>query len=123
MYQGDNYTLMADYNAWRNGKLYKAAAGLPDAERKRDLGAFFKSLHGTLNHILVVDLMFLARFTGQPLPATGLDEDRHDDFGDLRAERPGQRAVLQWRIKKSAPHNKPPFFRVQAGIGCCSEVH
>jgi uncharacterized damage-inducible protein DinB len=97
MYQGDNYSLMADYNAWMNGKLYEAAAGLPDAARKRDLGAFFKSLHGTLNHILVVDLMFLARFTGQPLPATGLDEDRHDDFGDLRAERQATDArILDW---------------------------
>ncbi len=97
MYQGDNYTLMADYNAWMNGKLYEAAGGLPDAARKRDLGAFFKSLHSTLNHILLVDLMFLARFTGQPLPATGLDEDRHDDFGDLRAERQATDArILDW---------------------------
>ena len=97
MYQGDNYSLMADYNAWMNGKLYEAAAGLPDAARKRDLGAFFKSLHGTLNHILLVDLMFLARFTGQPLPATGLDEDRHDGFGDLRAERAATDAsILDW---------------------------
>jgi uncharacterized damage-inducible protein DinB len=97
MYQGDNYSLMADYNAWMNGKLYEAAAGLPDAARKRDLGAFFKSLHGTLNHILLIDLMFLARFTGQPLPATRLDEDRHDDFGDLRAERETTDArILDW---------------------------
>ena len=97
MYQGDSYSLMADYNAWMNRKLYEAAAGLPDAARKRDLGAFFKSLHGTLNHILLVDLMFLARFEGQPLPAAGLDEDRHDDFGDLRAEREATDArILDW---------------------------
>ncbi len=97
MYQGDSYSLMADYNVWMNRKLYQAAAGLADAERKRDLGAFFKSLHGTLNHILLIDLMILARFTGQPLPSTGLDEDRHDDFETLRAEREAADArILDW---------------------------
>ncbi len=97
MYQGDSYSLMADYNVWMNRKLYQAAAGLADAERKRDLGAFFKSLHGTLDHILLVDLMFLARFAGEPLPATGLDEVRHDDFGDLHAEREATDArILDW---------------------------
>ena len=97
MYQGDSYSLMADYNAWMNRKLYEAAAGLPDEARKRDLGAFFKSLHGTLNHILLIDLMILARFAGQPLPSTGLDEDRHDDFEALRAEREATDArILDW---------------------------
>ncbi len=97
MYRGDNYSLMADYNAWVDANLDEVAAGLPDEARKRDLGAFFKSLHRTLDHILLVDLMFLARFAGEPLPATGLDEVRHDDFGDLHAEREATDArILDW---------------------------
>jgi uncharacterized damage-inducible protein DinB len=97
MYQGDSYSLMADYNAWVNARLYEVAAGLPDEARKRDLGAFFKSLHGTLNHVLLIDLMILARFTGQPLPAAGLDEERHDDFEALRTEREAtDRRILDW---------------------------
>ncbi len=97
MYQGDSYSLMADYNAWMNRGLYQAASGLPDGARKRDLGAFFKSLHGTLDHVLLIDLMILARFVGQPLPSTSLDEDRHDDFGALRAEREATDArILDW---------------------------
>ena len=97
MYQGDSYSLMADYNAWMNHKLYEAAAGLPDGMRKRDLGAFFKSLHGTFNHILLIDLMILARFAGQPLPSTGLDEELHEDFEALRAEREMTDArILDW---------------------------
>ncbi len=87
MYQGDSYSLMADYNVWMNRKLYQAAAGLPDGARKRDLGAFFKSLHGTLNHILISDLMVLARFTGSAMPEGGLDSELHDDFGTLRSAR------------------------------------
>ncbi len=97
MYRGDSYSLMADYNAWMNRKVYEAAAGLPDGERKRDLGAFFKSLHATLNHILLIDLTILARFAGQPLPSTGLDEDRHDDFAALRSEREATDGrILDW---------------------------
>ena len=44
---------LADYNRWMNERLYALCAGLSDAERKRDRGAFFRSIHGTLNHILL----------------------------------------------------------------------
>lgn len=37
----------ARYNQWQNRSLYGAAGGPTDAERKRDRGAFFKSIHGT----------------------------------------------------------------------------
>ncbi len=97
MYPGDNYALMADYNAWMNGKLYQAAAGLPDDARKRDLGAYFKSLHGTLNHILFADLVFLARFTGSALPEGDFGSELHGDFGTLRAERETtDQRILDW---------------------------
>ena len=97
MYEGDSYSLMADYNAWMNRKLYQAAAGLPDAERKRDLGAFFKSLHGTFNHILFADLIFLARFTGSAMPEGDFGGELHDDFEALRAEREAIDArILDW---------------------------
>ncbi len=97
MYEGDSYSLMADYNAWMNRKLYEAAAGLADGERKRDLGAFFKSLHGTLNHILFADLVFLARFTGSAMPEGDFGGELHDDFETLRAERGAVDArILDW---------------------------
>ncbi len=57
------YTSMATYNQWMNQKLYAVCGDIPDAERKIDRGAFFKSIHGTLNHILVADLIWLGRFT------------------------------------------------------------
>ncbi len=97
MYEGDSYSLMADYNAWMNRKLYGLAAEIADAERKRDLGAFFQSLHGTLNHLLFADLVFLARFTGSPMPEGGFGAELHDDFGALRAEREAVDArILDW---------------------------
>ncbi len=97
MYEGDSYSLMADYNAWMNRNLYGLAAGLPDEERKRDLGAFFKSLHSTLNHILFADLVFLARFTGSAMPEGEFGSELHDDFETLRAEREEVDArILNW---------------------------
>ena len=60
----DYVRAMAGYNLWMNKTVYDAAGTLSDIERKRDLGAFFKSLHGTLNHILLGDRMWFGRFTG-----------------------------------------------------------
>ena len=45
----------AAYNRWANARLYGAAFALGDDDYRRDVGAFFKSLHGTLNHLLVTD--------------------------------------------------------------------
>ncbi len=78
---------MARYNQWMNSKLYELCAGIPDAERKRDRGAFFGSVHGTLNHLLYGDLAWLSRFTGDPAQVPRLGAELYADFGELRAER------------------------------------
>ena len=59
------YKMFAGYNAWANERVYNAAAKLADEEYCADRGAFFKSMHGTLNHILVADRIWMKRFTGQ----------------------------------------------------------
>ncbi len=85
---------LARYNRWMNEKLYALAATLSDEARNRDGGAFFKSIHGTLNHILLADRIWLARFRGATVPdgmlAPGihaLDQDLYVGFDDLRRER------------------------------------
>jgi len=78
---------MAAYNRMMNETIYAAAAGLPDTERKRDLGAFFKSLHGTLNHLLVGDRLWLGRLTGVPVRFPSLAHELHADFAELRRAR------------------------------------
>ncbi len=78
---------LASYNRWMNERLYAACAGLSDAERKRDRGAFFRSLHGTLNHGLLGDRIWLARFTGGVYPVESLDQELYGDFAALRRER------------------------------------
>ncbi len=61
-----NYVEFANYNRWMNGKILGAASKLKAKERRRDLGAFFGSIHQTLTHILVTDRAWLARLTGEP---------------------------------------------------------
>jgi uncharacterized damage-inducible protein DinB len=60
----ETWNALARYNRWMNEKTYAAAAMLTDEERKCDRGAFFKSIHATLNHILLADRIWMGRFTG-----------------------------------------------------------
>ena len=60
----DNYRFLAGYNRWFNGRLYDACERLPDEERKRDRGAFFGSIHGTLNHLVWGDRLWLQAICG-----------------------------------------------------------
>ena len=79
--------VFARYNAWANHKLYAAVEPLPGDHYRADRGAAFKSLHGTLNHLLVTDRIWLARFTGEAAPPYRLDTILHDDFATLHAAR------------------------------------
>ncbi len=58
--------LMAQYNQWMNQSLYAAAAQLSEAKLKEDKQAFFGSVFGTLNHIMVADIIWLKRFAKHP---------------------------------------------------------
>ena len=77
----------ARYNRLANETLYEACAALSDDERRRDLAAFFKSVHGTLNHLLLGDTIWMARFEGGTHPSTGLDAILFEEFAALRGER------------------------------------
>ena len=78
---------MAAYNGWMNRKLYDAAAQMSDTDRKADRGAFFKSLHSTLNHLLWADRLWLGRFNGRKYETGAIGVDLYEDFAELRAAR------------------------------------
>ena len=78
---------MAAYNTWMNRALYEAAGRLSDAERKADRGAFFGSIHSTLNHILWGDRVWLPRFNGKSYTVGGIGVDLHAEFEELIAAR------------------------------------
>jgi uncharacterized damage-inducible protein DinB len=83
----DRYQMFAGYNTWCNERLYDAAAQVPAADYRANRGAFFKSLHGTLNHLLVGDRIWMRRFTGEGEVPPSLDAVLYDDFAQLRAAR------------------------------------
>jgi uncharacterized damage-inducible protein DinB len=81
--------MLCAYNAEMNRRLYEAAGRLDDAGRKRDRGAFFGSIHATLNHLVWADLTWMSRFDGWEKPGVGIREGLrlHDDFSALAAAR------------------------------------
>lgn len=84
----DHFARFARYNAWANARLYDAVQALPPAEGWARRKAYFGSILGTLNHILVGDRVWFARMTGgDTCWFTGLDQILHEDMADLRAAR------------------------------------
>lgn len=88
------FRVQANYNCWMNERLYAVCADIGDAGRRRDLGAFFRSIHGTLNHILLADCVWLGRLTKRPFPVISLGQELYADFVELRAQRAGTDAEL-----------------------------
>jgi len=140
MEQLNQYKVLARYNRWMNEQLYALAGELTDEQRKRDLGAFFRSIHGTFNHLLLTDRAWLARFTGDRALATvtasngerialrSLDQELFADFTELRRVReetdsfietwvgtltPDQlAAMLAYRDSKGRPYEHPLWWAV-----------
>jgi len=107
-----HFELMAAYNQWMNTSLFSALLGLETLEIAKDRGAFFGSILGTLNHILVGDIIWLKRFTGHPanftalqsldelaLPAS-LSEIIHADIAPLKTARENIDSVITHFIKE-----------------------
>lgn len=92
-----HYATFARYNQWANRRLYDAAALLSDGEYRADRGAFFKSMHGTLNHLLATDRIWMNRFTGSGEAPERLDTILHERLADLTAARHAEdRRIIAW---------------------------
>ena len=108
------YQAFARYNAWMNKNLYDLVAKLSEEDRKRDVGAFFGSVHGTLSHLLLTDRTQLGRFIGpdktisldvdgKPIAVKSLDQELYSDFAILRREREAtDNLIVEWTEKISA---------------------
>ncbi len=121
------YRFHARYNRWINGRMYAACEQLTDDERKRDRGAFFGSIHRTLNHLVVTDQVWLRRFARSgaengfsftmleggliTIPeAYALDMVPHPDWDDLKAKRTQlDEAIDQWTASMPAGYPQMPM--------------
>jgi uncharacterized damage-inducible protein DinB len=89
--------LLAEYNRWMNEQLFGVCAEIPDEQRKRDMGAFFRSIHGTFNHLLVGDRLWMGRLTGEPFTVTSLGQELYSDFDELHCQRRTEdRRISDW---------------------------
>jgi uncharacterized damage-inducible protein DinB len=81
------FAMLARYNAWANCRLYEACEALPAREYMRPRASFFGSLHATLNHILVVDRIWVARIESQTPASLKLDQILYGDLIGLKVAR------------------------------------
>ena len=96
-----HFTLLARYNAWATARLLQAVARLPEADYRRDVGLCFKSIHGTLNHLLVGEhLLWFVRFDEGGSPRMALDTEVERD-----------RARLDTRLREGAARWEPLISR------------
>jgi len=79
-----HFATLARYNQWATRRLLEAVAAVPEADYRRDAGLFFKSIHGTLNHLLVGEhLIWFRRFDEGVSPRMALDEEAQPDRAAL----------------------------------------
>ena len=94
-----HFEMMAACNRWMNTRVYAASARLEETDLHADKGAYFGSVFGTLNQLLVADTIWLKRFAAHPAGFQALDavrpqphpysltEPLHPRFDDLQAAR------------------------------------
>ena len=81
-----HFTQLARYNVWATARVLDAVRALPEEAYRRDVGLFFKSIHGTLNHLLVAEhLLWQRRFAEGVSPKLALDEEAEPDRARLAA--------------------------------------
>src|SRR6266404_4489618 len=90
----ENFRQLAEYNHWANARLYAAALDLSDQAYRLHIGVFFSSLHGTLNHLLLTDRIWLKRLTGEGEHPHRLDAILFEYRKDLLCARMAEDARL-----------------------------
>ncbi|RYF33319.1 MAG: damage-inducible protein DinB [Comamonadaceae bacterium] len=79
MQLADYFPKLARYHAWATRTLLADLSALSDDEWHRDLRLFFGSVHRTVNHLLVTDTIWHARFAEDTSPRIALDAELHAD--------------------------------------------
>lgn len=89
-----HFRMLGHYNQWANVRLYEAVSLLDDTQYRADRGAFFKSVHGTLNHLLATDRIWMRRFTAEGDAPHRLDAILFETFDELKPARVAEDARI-----------------------------
>ena len=76
---------LSRYHCWATEKLFDSVALLSEEQYRSNEGLFFGSVHGTLNHLLLVDQLWLSRINGEPYPVSDLSHEIETDAKMLEA--------------------------------------
>lgn len=95
MNQREYFVMLAGYHVWAHRRLLDALEPIADADYHADQGLFFRSIHRTLNHLLLVDLLWQGRLTGKPFPVSSLDQELAKERAHLREEMLGAAGRLR----------------------------
>ena len=76
---------LLDYNAWANDEIYKVVLDMPLEEVTKERKTSLKSIHVSLNHLLVVEKIWLAHMKGKKHSFDNLRTVLHEDLEELRA--------------------------------------
>ncbi|MGP1629374.1 MAG: DinB family protein [Giesbergeria sp.] len=96
-----HFQTLARYNRWATTRVLESVAAVSDDAYRRDVGLFFRSLHGTLNHLLVGEhLLWFRRFAEGISPKLELDAEVEQD-----------RVQLARRLREGAAHWAPLIAR------------
>jgi len=88
---------MARYNANMNDQLYNACATIADQQRRADMKLFFKSIHGTLDHLMFGDIAWLSRFMGKDSEVPEFGAILYPDFSELaEARKEWDQKIIEW---------------------------
>jgi uncharacterized damage-inducible protein DinB len=120
-----HFIQLAEYNAWANERLYRLAGQLSDEQYRRDVGAYFKSMHLTLNHLLAADRIWMRRLTGEGEAPAALNAVLCDDLLSLTAARrqEDERLVAFVRGLADAQFEEPREYRMLSGVTLQNELH
>lgn len=104
----ENLEMLARYHRWAGERLLSDLESISDEEWYRDEGLFFDSIHGTLNHLLLVDQLWLGRLLGRPITISGLDQQLHEKRQPLiRALRAQWQAAIDYAKSADATEGIP----------------
>ncbi len=93
---------------------------MSEAQRQQNMGAFFKSIHGTLNHLLYGDKAWIGRFTDRPFSMTAIGQELYTDFQELKAERERtDREIINWTNQLDLQWLSQPFEYTSNVDGKC----
>jgi len=77
--------MLARHDLWATRQLFEGVDRLADEAYRRDIGLFFKSVHGTLNHLLVAEhLLWFRRFAHGESAVMALNAEAEPDRARLR---------------------------------------